>query len=225
MHGHPVKAIFSSEALLIAGDPKEPVVIDVWDRQWVSKLFEKAKKTAADMFAFSFRMLATQANEVIAKSGTNGMYYGPRSPCGRLPSQEHHATWLPNASFQEAKYAHRTPPQVTTLVRHGDRCGLRCDTLNAQEIHSKHRAATPLLVGKSKNLYSLGPLPFSTTKAAIRKLLAAWKWAARPLQPRSRPGRKWDQVENPGHGRSKPLNLCPCSRRCLCEQTAGRQAS
>ena len=95
-------------------------------------------------------------------------------------------TWLPNLTFQEAKYAQQTSPQATTLVRNANRYGLRSDAMNAQEIHMKHRPETPLLLGQHKMLYSLGPLPYSTTKAAISKLLKAWQWEARPLQPRGR---------------------------------------
>ena len=50
----------------------------------------------------------------------------------------------------------------------------------------KHRPETPLLLGQHKMLYTLGPLPYSTTKAAVSNLLKAWQWEARPLQPRGR---------------------------------------
>eukprot|EP00435_Cladocopium_sp_Y103_P043937 s1625_g12.t1 len=186
MQNHPVKTIFSNEPLLQQDNQSEPVVIDVWDRQWVTKRFEKTKAASAELFAFSFRMLADKSNELISKSGTNGIYYEPRSACGRYPSDTHHVTWLPNTKFQEAKYAQQTSPQVTSLVRHADRYGLRSDTLNAQQIHEKHRPDTPLLLGSSKMLYMLGPLPYSTTKEAVTKLLKAWGWEARPLQPRGR---------------------------------------
>ena len=67
-------------------------------------------------------------------------------------------------------------PAGHILVRHGDRYGLRSDNMNASEVHSKHRPETPFLLGKTKKLYSLGPLPFPTTKAAVTKLMNAWKW-------------------------------------------------
>ena len=35
-------------------------------------------------------------------------------------------------------------------------------------------------------MYTIGPLPFSTTKDGVSKLLKAWKWDARPLQPKGR---------------------------------------
>lgn len=186
MQSHPVKTVFASEPLLQHDRASEPVVIDVWDRQWVTKRFEKTKNKAAEMFVFSFRMLADKASELVSKSGANGIYFEPRSACGRFPSNTHHVTWIPNATFQEAKFAQQTSPQTTSLVRHADRYGLRSDTMNALEIHNKHRPDTPLLMGPSKMLYALGPLPYSTTKDAVTKLLKAWGWEARPLQPRGR---------------------------------------
>lgn len=54
-------------------------------------------------------------------------------------------------------------------------------------------------------LYAVGHLPFSTTKAALCKLLKAWSWDARPLQPKGRAqdgsGITWhiQAVEGPGH--------------------------
>ena len=186
MQNHPVRSVFAAEPLLQQKDQGVPQVIDVWDRQWVTKRFEKTKNKTAEIFAFSFRMLAEKAEELIVKSGTNGVYYEPRSACGGFPSSAHHVTWIPNATYQEAKYAQQTSPQATSLVRHANRYGLRSDTLNAQEIHAKHRPDTPLLLGATKKLYALGPLPYSTTKDAVTKLLKAWGWEARPLQPRGR---------------------------------------
>ena len=108
-------------------------------------------------------------------------------------------------SYQDAKYAQQTSPQSTTLTRHGDRYGLRSDVMNASEIHAKHRPDTPLLLGQTKSLYTLGPLPFSSTKKAVAKILKSWDWDARPMQPRGRApdstGVVWtiQAVEDPTH--------------------------
>eukprot|EP00435_Cladocopium_sp_Y103_P062220 s664_g23.t2 len=205
---HPVRTILAQEALLRPKGPEDSLVIDVWDRQWVTKRYEKTKAKGADMFLFSFRMLAEHAPELISKSGSNGIYYEPRSSCGRMPNNSFHVTWLPSATYQEAKYAQQTSPQATSLVRHADnadRYGLRSDAMNAQEIHMKHRPDTPLLLGQHKMLYVLGPLPYSTTKQAVTKILKAWNWDARPLQPRGRSqdgsGIQWtiQATSNPSH--------------------------
>jgi len=107
---HPVKTIFTNEPLLQPVSQGESPVIDVWDRQWVTKRYEKVKPINADMFVFLFRMIADNANELISKSGHGGVYFEPRSSCGRYPSSTHHVTWLPNLSYQEAKYAQQTSP-------------------------------------------------------------------------------------------------------------------
>jgi hypothetical protein len=201
----PVKQIFQTEPLLATTPGSASAVIDVWDRQWVSKKFEKVRPANAEVFMFSLRMLADKADELLSKSGQAGVYWEPRSPCGRYPNSTYHVTWLSQMSYQDAKYAQQTSPQVATLARHGDRYGLRSDTMNAQAIHDKHRPDTPLLMGQSKMLYAIGPLPYSTTKAALHKLLKAWEWDARPLQPKGRAqdgsGITWhiQAVEDPGH--------------------------
>eukprot|EP00435_Cladocopium_sp_Y103_P014704 s3651_g3.t1 len=202
---HPVKHVFQSEPILAVQQGEASVVIDVWDRQWVTKRYEKTRPANAEVFMFSFRMMAEQSETLLTKSGQNGIYWEPRTACGRYPNGNYHVTWLSNMTYQDAKYAQQTSPQATTLARHGERYGLRSDTMNAQEIHEKHRPDTPLLMGQSKMLYAVGPLPFSTTKAALHKLLKAWTWDARPLQPKGRAqdgsGVTWhvQAIEDPGH--------------------------
>eukprot|EP00435_Cladocopium_sp_Y103_P023887 s1528_g5.t2 len=206
MQKQPVKTIFGQEPLLVPRQNESSTqVIDVWDRQWMSKRFERVKPQTAEVFAFTFRMKAEKSDELLQRNSLNGIYYEPRSQCGRHPSDSYHVTWLPQVSFQDAKYAQQTSPQTTTLTRHGDRYGLRCDTINASEVHARHRPNTPLLLGQDKKLYVLGPLPFSTTRDGVTKLLKAWKWDARALQPRGRApdssGMMWtiQGVEDPAY--------------------------
>eukprot|EP00435_Cladocopium_sp_Y103_P058608 s705_g20.t1 len=185
MQKQPVKAVFSQEPQLQHTTDRRSPVIDVWDRQWLTKRFEKSKPGTADLFAFTFRMATDSLDQLLSASGGGGVYYEPRSHCGRKPNDTYHVTWLPNLSFQEAKYAQQTAPHVTSLTRHGDRYGLRSDAVNAEPIHAKFRPETPLLLG-AKAMYIIGPLPFSTTKEGVAKLLRTWNWDARPLQPRGR---------------------------------------
>eukprot|EP00438_Fugacium_kawagutii_P009646 Skav214995 [mRNA] locus=scaffold508:738590:743089:- [translate_table: standard] len=204
MQKQPVKAVFQRESRLMPDDGESPV-IDVWDRQWLTKKFEKTQAHRADIFAFSLRVLSSHADQVVASSGSQGVYFEPRTPCGRYPSSCYHVTWLGHVDFQNARFAHQTSPQSTTLVRHGDRYGLRSDTMNAKEIHQKHKPGEPLLLGGEEKMYSLGPMPFATTKEGVTKLLKLWDWDAKAVQPR---GRSSDQagidwliqgVEDPGY--------------------------
>eukprot|EP00438_Fugacium_kawagutii_P027990 Skav202941 [mRNA] locus=scaffold422:252756:257213:- [translate_table: standard] len=183
----PVKAILQSEQAILgpaAGEPSP--IVDVWDRQWVSKRFEKSPPEKADIFLVSFRILTRRADAVIAASGKKGIYYEPRSTCGRYPSSLYHVTWLNAAGLQEAKLAHQTAPNSISIVRHGERYGLRSDTKHAKATHDLHHPGVPLLMGTEKKLYSLGPLPYATTRDGIQKLLNTWDWEGKPLQPRGR---------------------------------------
>eukprot|EP00438_Fugacium_kawagutii_P006940 Skav203606 [mRNA] locus=scaffold935:358599:363133:+ [translate_table: standard] len=204
MKDSPVKAVLQADDVLRPVNGASPV-LDVWDRQWMTKRFEKVKSSQADLFTCLVRIDATLVETILTKSGQQGVYYEPRSICGRFPSNSHHVTWLPNMTYQEAKYALQTAPHKVSLVRHGERYGLRSDTINALQVHTKFRADTPMLLGATKTLYALGPLPFSTSKEAVAKLLKAWDWDARPLQPRGRSadhsGITWtiQAVEEPSH--------------------------
>eukprot|EP00438_Fugacium_kawagutii_P016496 Skav221152 [mRNA] locus=scaffold2925:187181:196674:+ [translate_table: standard] len=182
----PVKTVFKVESDLFSPGESSSPVIDVWDRQWLTKRFEKCKAEHAEVFSFSLRVLTPNVDRIVSSSGNQGIYYEPRSQCGRYPNASYHVTWLPHMNYQDAKLAQQTSPQVTTLVRHGERYGLRCDALNAKEIHEKYRPHTPLLLGQDKRTYILGPLPFSTTKEGVAKLLKQWQWDAKPLQPKGR---------------------------------------
>eukprot|EP00438_Fugacium_kawagutii_P011889 Skav219170 [mRNA] locus=scaffold648:332883:337686:- [translate_table: standard] len=205
MQTQPVKAVLKSFPLPLQTKPMENAILDVWDRQWLTRKFERSKQAHADIFVFSLRLLSKHTDQVLRASGASGMYYEPRTQCGRYPSDLYHVTWLPQLTYQDAKYAQQTSPQETTLVRHGDRFGLRSDTMNAQEVHEKHRPGVPMLLGNTKTQYLVGPLPFSTTKDGIIKLLKSWKWEAVPLQPRGRTpdqaGIAWaiQATEDPSH--------------------------
>ncbi len=183
----PVKTVFDLEPLLLEktqeGNAK---VIDVWDRQWYSTRFERTRPANADIFAFSMRLVSGVRESILKRSGDSGIYYEPRSQCGRMPAVEFHVTWLQQTNYQDAKYASQTAPISTSLVRHGTRYGLRCDAMEAQQIHSKFRPDMPLLLGSSTQQFHIGPLPYATTREAVQKLLRAWDWDARPLQPKGR---------------------------------------
>ena len=97
------------------------------------------------------------------------IHYEPRSHCGRHPNTNFHVTWLPNMSYQDAKYAQQTSPQSTTLTRHGDRYGLRSDVMNASQIHAKHRPDTPLLLGRRNPFTHLALCHFPAPKRQRRK--------------------------------------------------------
>ena len=200
MTAHPVRTIFEA-----AGVGQNGTVIDVWDRQWVTHRYERCKQSAADMFIFLFRISADLTADILSRSGDQGIFFEPRSPCGRKPSVDYHVTWIPSFSLQDVRLACQTAEHQTSVARHGMRYGIRSDAMNAQAIHAKHRPDIPLLLGAQKTQYTVGPLPYATSREALCKLLRAWDWDAKPLQPRGRAtdgsGITWGvlAVEDPSH--------------------------
>ena len=77
LHKQPVKAVFQQEPFLMPADKGEqPIIIDVWDRQWLSKRFEKLKTEIADIFVDGKKC----AEALIARSGLQGVYHEPIGP-------------------------------------------------------------------------------------------------------------------------------------------------
>ena len=162
-------------------------VLDVWDRQWVSHRFERMKAEAASVFIVSLRVEASQLQEALNKSGEQGLYIEPRAANGRGQNPEYAITWLAkNTTLAEAKVAKQTSMHHATLARVGTRYGLRSDVYNQQEMHKQHKPDAMFLPGGERQLYLIGPLPYGTTHQGLAKILQAWEWEARPLQPRGR---------------------------------------
>ena len=186
MHNHPVRAIFDVAGFAPKDGRPDLDIIDVWDRQWVTARYDRCKPEAADMFIFMFRIQSQHTSNILAKSGEHCIFFEPRSEDGRRPNNDYHVTWLSGGSLADAKLACQTAPHASSLARHGHRYGIRCDAIHAQEVHKKHHPDTPLLLGAQKSQYTIGPLPYSTTREAVIKLLKAWNWEAKPLQPKGR---------------------------------------
>ena len=62
---HPVKHVFQTEPLLATQPHTPSPVIDVWDRQWVSKRYEKVRPNNAEVFMFSFRLTADSVDSLL----------------------------------------------------------------------------------------------------------------------------------------------------------------
>ena len=162
-------------------------VLDVWDRQWVTHRFERVRPDQASVFIVNLRLEASKMQEVLQKSGDKGIYVEPRAAHGRGQNQEYAVTWLPKSTTAaEAKVACQTSPHPATLARVGTRYGLRSDVYHQQAMHRQYKPDAMFLPGGERQLYLMGPLPYGTTHQSLAKILTAWEWEARPLQPKGR---------------------------------------
>ena len=170
-------------------------VLDIWDRQFLSLRMRKEKPSDAELFVFNVRLADTVCGAVLSESGRDGLYYEPRSQDGREPHPGFQVVWLPRKSCGEAKVAQTATSQTTTLVRNGDRYGLRVKPEDAEAVHQQHRPELQFLQGSDLKKFKMGPMPYGSTKQSIMNLCKRWGWQARPIGPQGqtadRSGTMW----------------------------------
>ena len=89
-----------------------------------------------------------------------------------------------------------------TLVRSGDRYGLRVENQLAEKVHQIHRPDLQFLQGTDLKRYKMGPMPYGSTKQSIVNICNKCGWVARPIGPQGqtidRSGTMWAmQAANP----------------------------
>ncbi len=176
----PVKHVMTSEP---GSQLHQDDVIDVWDRQFLSRSYQKANAADAEMFLFTMRLTQKGANMITTANSSNGMYIEPRSDNGRDPKDCFRVVWLPKRNLGEVRIAKQTAPVEAWVVRHGERYGLRVAEENAKQMHELLRPEVSFIDGKTVDTFRLGPLPFGTTRQSLLKLFKCWEWQARPGQP------------------------------------------
>ena len=176
----PVKHVLASET---ASSLSQEDIIDVWDRQFLSRSYQKSNAVDAEMFLFTMRLTKQGASAIMPTNSNNGIYVEPRSDNGRDPKGSYRVVWLPKRNLGEVRIAKQTAPVEAWVVRHGDRYGLRVAEDNAKQMHELLRPEINFIDGKTVDTYKLGPLPFGTTRQSLLKLFKCWEWQARPGQP------------------------------------------
>ena len=170
-------------------------VLEVWDRQYLTLRMRKDKPEHSEIFAFNVRLTDAVCSQILKQSGSNGLFFEPRSQDGREPHHGFQVVWMPRKTFSEARVAQTATPQHTTLVRNGDRYGLRVTPTDAEAVHSLHRPELQFLEGTDLKRYKMGPMPYGTSKQSIMTLCKKWGWSARPVGPQGqtldRSGTMW----------------------------------
>ena len=175
----PVKHLFDLEEFEGGG----PAIIDVWDRQFLTKTFKKCKPQVSELFIVTIRMTDVEGTQVINSGGKRGVYYEPRSASGRETHGDFGVVWLPKKSQAEVWIAKTTSPKPTWIARNGDRYGLRTALADIENIHRLHRPEIAYLNNMQVQQYRVGPLPFGTTRQSLQQAIKTWGWSARPGQP------------------------------------------
>lgn len=102
-------------------------IMDVWDRQFLSTKMTKCQPDQAALFVVTLRLQKAVVQDLLVQSGVDGCFLEPRTPDGRAPNPQYKVIWLPKRSFAEASLAQQMADAPSTLVRVGERYGLRVD--------------------------------------------------------------------------------------------------
>lgn len=163
-------------------DASEPIV-DLWQRDFLTVHFRKAKASEAQLFTCFMRVTQPAFAVIHRMSGMQGVFVEPRSPDGRRHDEAYHTVWMAKQSYEEAVALQTTLPVETALVRVTFRYGFRAKLTEASQVHQKVKPETPFLPGGSKLSFVVGPLPFGVTRKSLTKLFAEWDWSAHAIQP------------------------------------------
>lgn len=184
-------------------DQPEQTILDVWDRQYLNKHFQRTKPLDADVFVVSIRVTESASDQILAASGVGGIFFEPRNDSGRSPLQSYGVVWMPRKQLGEVMLAKQTSQFPTWIVRTGDRYGLRVEEKHLSELHKIHRPDIEYLEGQTMTMYRLGPMPYGTTKQSLQKVFREWGWKARAGQPQGQDayGVMWSAqaTEDPTH--------------------------
>eukprot|EP00435_Cladocopium_sp_Y103_P009531 s4965_g2.t1 len=177
MQTKPVKALLEMEhfASMSKGD-----LLDVWDRQFLSKQYQKLKADEAELFSVVLRPRSSCIDALMSLNSKDGLFFEPRTQSGRGPCPESRVVWLPRQSFHDVLIAKQATQLPASIARSGDRYGLRTKTEHASTIHAQHRPDVAYLDGTNTKTFRIAPLPFGSTKESLQKVFDTWEWKARP---------------------------------------------
>lgn len=158
-------------------------ILDLWQRDTLSIHYKRAKVREAQLFVCFIRVPIEVFQQLFQLSGSQGVYFEPRSHDGFKRDDEYEVIWLAKQDITGAKATQAVLGEASSLLRVGARYGLKVPSKRAQEIHTKLKPNEPFFSGGTRQSYRVGPLPWGSTKQNIHALFGQWGWAAKAIQP------------------------------------------
>lgn len=155
-------------------------ILDLWQRDHVSMHFQRLRPADASIFVCCIRMLVEVFQVIFPLSGTNGVYFEPRSADGK--GQDNRFQTI-KQSLTDAKATQALIGESSCLVRVNMRYGVKVEDGVASKVHQKVKPNEPYFAGGTKTAFKIGPMPWGTTKRSVQILFDQWNWAAKPVQP------------------------------------------
>ena len=160
----PVKQILQTQPLFESASGDGQGVVDVWDRQYLGSKYEKQPPQKASIFMVNIRVVGIDVPLMMQSSGSEGMYFEPRTNDGRHPDGNYRVIWLTKTEKATALSAQQTTDSWSCLVRAGHRYGIRTTWDKAPMVHAKHKPHIPYLDAVDMLTFKAGPFPYGTTK-------------------------------------------------------------
>ena len=168
------------------GESQSEPLLDVWNRDFLTTGFKKAKPSEGELFACAIRVRSEVFPDIMKQSGQGGIYIEPRSDDGKMHCNQYHTVWLNKMAYNEAVAACAKAKTPAFLIRVNRRYGLKTPLDHANELHKQFRADVPMMQGTANTTFTVGPLPWGTTRKSLQELFNHWGWQARALQPAGR---------------------------------------
>lgn len=153
----------------------------MFDRQWLAMDFTRTTPSMAKVFAVMVRIPTQALAHIQLQTGHNGFYADPKEDDHRTPSQLYAVQWLAKKNLDDLQTLRRLHPTIVGIARAGHRYGARTNTADAEALHQTLFPQDIFVGEKGRKSYHLYPLPWGTTKSTMQKLLATWKWTAKPV--------------------------------------------
>ena len=131
----------------------DSTLVDMWSWRWCSLDGKKSKSIDADVFQLFIRCPESLLDNLLQRSGENGLYWEPRKNEGLGPHPSYALIWLTGSSLKHAQHIVRSDEHVIGLARLGIRYGLRTLEKDSAVVHSQYCPDKPFLKGNISLVY------------------------------------------------------------------------
>ena len=178
----------------------QSVIMDIWARSIYNQQGEgeTTKPEQAHNFQVTVQMPHV-AVDFVPRVGAHGVYIQPRSSANKGPHHDDSIIWLAGQDRKEALHKVRTCTHRFALARLHHRYGIRVTKQFQKQPHEQQQPEDEYLDIAARQVYNNFPVAYWLQKLEVVKLLAAWKWAAKPLQPTkgNQQGQDWTVGRKP----------------------------
>lgn len=164
------------------GEALPGIIMDIWARSYCNLNGKNTKPEHAQYFQVMLR-IPTVALDFLLRAGIKGVYLEPRSSKVKGPHEDYCVIWLAGHDRDQAIHKLRTCTHGIAIARLNTRYGVRVSKKHEKKTHEELRPDDEYIDVDIRQVYTVFPVPFGLQRSQMAKLLEAWAWPAKPLQP------------------------------------------